>query len=122
MRAMTGQNTDPAAFVAKRDQILAEDANCERQIGKLRREADRLPKSAHQLAHWRIRVGPGQLSVRRRDVAEVIARIRLLPYFHIPSLPAAEFRLRRLLGSGDRPRRRENYHPPGEISTGFAVG
>jgi len=45
--AVPGQNADPATFVTECYQVLTENADCERHIGKLRREADRLPKATH---------------------------------------------------------------------------
>src|ERR1051325_5532006 len=73
MRAVQFQETDRAALIAERDQILAQDPDPQRQIAEIVGETYRLPEAAHIFAARRIRPDMGELGILLRHRAVVIA-------------------------------------------------
>src|SRR5207237_6109535 len=63
MRAVQFQQTDRAALVAKRDQILTQDPDPQREIAEFIGETYRLPEAAHVFAARRIRPDMGEFSI-----------------------------------------------------------
>jgi hypothetical protein len=78
MRAVQLKEADLAAAVAESDQILAQDADLQRQILQVVGKAHRLPEAAHVFATGRLRADMGQLGVLSRDLAIVIAAVARL--------------------------------------------
>src|SRR5258708_3175012 len=83
MGAMRVEGADPALPVAEHDDLLAEELHLFRQIGKLVREADRLPVAAQEFAHRAAPFDAGQLVIGRRGLA-TIGR-----FHRTPPLPSA---------------------------------
>src|SRR5215469_4103619 len=78
MRAMQLEEAGLAGAVTKGDEILAQDAEPERQVLQIVRVADRLPEAAEILAARRIRADMGKLGVFRRDLTVMIAAVTRL--------------------------------------------
>src|SRR5580704_11631440 len=78
MRAVQLQEADRAAAVAKRDEVLAEDPELERQVFQLVRIADRLPEAAHVFAAGRVRADTRQLCIFRGHLAVVVSAVARL--------------------------------------------
>ncbi len=75
MRAMQFEEADRAALVAKRDQVLAEDAQPPRHRAQFARQDHRLPEAPQIFAARRPRPNPGQFLVHRRPLAMMIGAI-----------------------------------------------
>src|SRR5712671_5164959 len=73
MRAVQFQQTDRAALIAERDQILTQDPDPQREIAELIGETYRLPEAAHVFAARRIRPDMGEFCILLRHRAVVIA-------------------------------------------------
>src|SRR6202011_5648485 len=73
MAAMAVKNADPAAAVAKDDELLAEYVDGERHIGELAGEGDRLPIAPHHLTARRAGAGMGEARILARHIALEIA-------------------------------------------------
>lgn len=76
MTALPVQEPDVSREVAEGDQILAHDAERQRQFGQLLRHADGLPKAAQIFTARRPRPDMGQLGVFLRSARTVITDIR----------------------------------------------
>ena len=75
MRAVQFKEADGAALVAKRHQILAENAQPPRQLAEFAGEDDRLPKAPQIFAARGARPDAGQLLVLPRSLAMVIGAV-----------------------------------------------
>ena len=73
MRAVQFQQTDRAALIAERDQILTQDPDPQREVAELIGETYRLPEAAHVFAARRIRPDMGEFCILLRHRAVVIA-------------------------------------------------
>jgi hypothetical protein len=73
MGAVLVQEADVPREVAEDHQILAQDPDCQRQIGQLRCHRDRMPEAAHVLAAGCAAADPRQLFVGRRIERQMIA-------------------------------------------------
>ncbi len=75
MRAMQFEETDRAAAIAERDEILAHDAQPPRQVAQFLGQNDRLPEAPQIFAAGRARADPRQLLVLRRPLAMMVCAI-----------------------------------------------
>ena len=78
MRAVQLDQSDLAAAVAKRDEVLAEDFKPLRHVAELVRDDYRLPEPPQVFAARRARPDAGQLIIRRRQAAVVISAVGLV--------------------------------------------
>ena len=69
MRAARIDEARAAQAVAEQDQVFTQHAHLARPVARIRREADRMPVAAQQLAHRRARADLGQFgAVGRRGL------------------------------------------------------
>src|SRR5947208_737456 len=76
MRAVQFQQTDRAALIAERDQILTQDPDPQREVAELIGETHRLPEAAHVFATRRIRPDMAEFCIRTRAIEGVLAAQR----------------------------------------------
>ena len=76
MAAVPVKHADCARFVTESDEILAHDANRQRQVDEFLRQTHRLPESPHVFAAGRARCDVGQLRIFSRQIPPLISGVR----------------------------------------------